>query len=299
MACVAFDLDETLGNFQTLWYLSYLWSVPDLNTIEQLGGEAPFRPSRSLQETLERVKRTFANYLFRDKSLLNLIIRPNINVLLNPLLEAKRTRHLKTIVLYSNTGVQYTVELAEYLLEQIFKTQNLFSVKADWWSPLRTADKVIIKGEQIMHKRIETLQKLFQKGLKTKKTIPLGNILFIDDRNPRHTLVQQVPEGLTYLVPTAFQPEIPAKQKEYMLFIAFSAMQQHGLLENEEYLNSKFCNRTIKVLYPHYTRLEVKSLPELFQRVTELVMSSGGKPWKSDSANLRKVVRDFLRQVKP
>jgi hypothetical protein len=192
--------------------------------------------------------------------------------------------------------VSYTLDLAEYLLEQMFNSPKLFSVKADWWHPLRTADRVIIRGEQIMHKRSETLQLLFQKGLKSKKKIPLGNILFVDDRVPRHTLVQQIPEGLTYLVPTPFQPMIPDRLKEYILFMAFGAMQQHGLLDNKEYLDSRFCHRTINLT--KNTGVHVDSLAELFGAVSGFLLSVEGVPWKSDSAALRKGVRDFLQQVR-
>jgi len=298
MACVAFDLDETIGNFRAVMHLANLWSIDALNASDQRGGPK-FIPSPSLRTLLERVKDTFATYLFRDKETLNLIIRPNIGELLEPLLEAKRERHLKTMIIYSNTGVTYTVDLAERLLEQMFNTTNLFSVKADWWHPLRTADKTVVSDGIIMHKRIETLQLLFQKGLKSKKKIPLGNILFVDDRVPRHTLIQQVPEGLTYLVPTAFQPPIPVKQKEYLLFMAFAAMQQHGLFENKEYLDSRFCHRKIHLSYPEGTAVQIDTLPELFGAVGKLVLAAEGEPWKSDSAALRKGVRDFLKQIKP
>ena len=299
MACVAFDLDETIGTFRTIGYLAHLWSLDDVNTDEQLDGRQPFIPSLALKATLERVKETFANYLLRDKNILDAIIRPNIREILGPLLEAKRSRHLKTMIIYSNTGITYTVDLAEYLLEHMFNVSHLFSLKADWWHPLRKADKVIIKGEQIMHKRIETLQLLFQKGLKSKKKIPLGNILFIDDRVPRHTLVQQVPEGLTYLVPTPFNPSMNKTQKEYIIFMAFAAMQEHGLFQNKEYTDSIFCHRTLKLLYPEYTSVRLNSLPDLFSIISTLIMSAEGEPWKPDSAALRKGVREFLKQVKP
>jgi hypothetical protein len=175
----------------------------------------------------------------------------------------------------------------------------LFSVKADWWHPLRTADKVVVQGHQVMHKRIETLQRLFQKGLKSKKNIPLRNILFIDDRTPRHTLIQQVPEGLTYLVPTAFQPSMTKLQKEYLLFMAFAALQEHGLFEDKEYLESRFCNRTLIFSYPEYKSIPVRSITELFAAVSSLIFATEGMPWESDSAALRKGVREFLAQVKP
>jgi hypothetical protein len=297
MACVAFDLDETIGNFQAIGILANLWSIDDLNTPEQLQGDQ-FKPSPSLKTILNRVKDTFAGYILRDKILLDMIIRPNIGELLEPLLAAKRSKHLKTMIIYSNTGNKFTVELAEHLLEHMFKVPNLFSVTADWWHPLRRADRVVIDREVIMHKRIETLQLLFQKALKTKKSIPLGNILFIDDRSPRHTLIQQVPQGLTYLVPTAFRPTIPDKQKEYFLFMAFAAMEKHGLFENPEYLQSKFCNRTIHVSYPPMRPVKINGVLELFRAVSTLFMDVEGIPWQPDSAALRKGVKEYLQNVR-
>ena len=299
MACVAFDLDETIGSFRAVWYLASFWSVDYINTVEQRNGNAPFTPSASLKHTLDLVKETFANYLLRDKEILDLIIRPNIGELIRPLLAAKRARHLKTMIIYSNTGISYTIELAERLLAHMFKVPKLFSLTADWWNPLRSADKTVVRGDTIMHKRIETLQKLFQKALQTKKKIPLGNILFIDERSQRHTLAEQIPEGLTYLVPTEFQPSLSVKQKEYLLFMAFAAMEQHGLLENKEYLDSKFCHRTIRLSYPENANIRVDSVRELFGAVSRCVMNVEGSPWKPDSPVLRKTVRDFLAQVKP
>jgi hypothetical protein len=296
MACVAFDLDETIGSFRAIWHLASFWSIDYINTVEQRESAAPFVPSAALQRTLELVKDTFANYLLRDKEILDRVIRPNIGELIRPLLAAKRTRHLKAMIIYSNTGISYTIELAERLLEHMFKAPKLFSLTADWWHPLRTADKTSVQGGVIMHKRIETLQKLFQKATQTKKKIPLGNILFIDERSPRHTLVQQIPEGLTYLIPTEFRPALSPKQKEYLLFMAFAAMEQHGLLENTEYLESRFCHRTIRL---SDADIRVDDLQELFGAVSHCVMSVEGSPWKPDSAALRKAVREFLAQVKP
>jgi len=147
------------------------------------------------------------------------------------------------------------------------------------------------------HKRIETLQVLFQKALKTKKKIPVNNILFIDDKRPRHTLVQQIPEGLHYIVPTPYNPPMSAEQKEFILFMAFGALQEHGLLENEEYLNSPFCSRTIH--FSEEVAVRVENFIQLFSCVKGVIMAAGGEPWKSDSAALRAGVRAFLKQVKP
>jgi hypothetical protein len=278
------------------WYLANLWSIEHINTKEQLAGQAPFTPSRSLQTSLERVQLTFANYLLRDKDLMNLILRPNIHELMNPILEAKKSRHVKTIIIYSNTRVGYTMDLAEYLLEQTFKVPRLFSVKADWWHPLRGADRTYHGNTVYTHKRIETLQLLFQKGLKTKKSIPLRNILFVDDRSPRHTLVQQIPGGLHYLVPTAFHPSMSVAQKEYIVFLAFGALHEHGLLENKEYLDSRFCSRTIH--FSETIRVRIENFGQLFACVKDAIMSSTGMPWKSDSAALRAGVKAFLQQAK-
>jgi hypothetical protein len=88
-------------------------------------------------------------------------------------------------------------------------------------------------------------------------------------------------------------------QKEYLLFMAFAALQEHGLFENKEYLESRFCHRTLTVSYPEHREITVRGVAELFGAIGNLVFAVEGQPWQSDSAVLRKSVREFLAQVKP
>ena len=298
MACVAFDLDNTLGFFEIIKPLVYLWSTEHLSNPEQARVNKQFKPSINLLNHLQAAKETFANSILKDRVILDTIIRPNLDALFLPLLEAKKTRHLKTIIIYSNTGVSYAVELAKYLIEHIYNT-SIFSLEADHWHPLRQADRVNqVNGYDIeLYKTMETLQKLFKKALHKKKAIPAKNILFVDDRSPKHRLEENEPEGLTYIVPTRFSPVVTKKQKDYIMFLAFSALISQGLTTNKEYLESGFCNRNIP--YDFTKRHPIKGLPALLEYVRSSMHESVGSAWVSDTTELSSQVRAFLQKVKP
>jgi len=298
MACVAFDLDSTLGFFGVVNPLAYLWSVDHLMNPEQLRVNSPKKMSSMLLRQLEDAKRIFADKLLKDDELLATVIRPNIDALLTPLLEARRSKHLKTIIIYSNTSVSYSVELAKYLLEQLFQT-NIFSLEADHWHPLRDADHVHEKKNEYVEplKTIETLQKLFKKALHQKKTVPLNNILFVDDRLPKHTLQEQEQEGLTYIVPTAFSSPVTMKQKNRIFRLAQLALYESGLSQNREYLASGFCNRNIP--YDYTKDIPLKGLNELVGFVAHSMKDVKGFEWRPDTAALTRKVHKFLNQVKP
>lgn len=298
MACVAFDLDSTLGFFGVVNPLAYLWSVDDLTNPEQLRVNTPKKMSPMLLRQLEDAKRIFADKLLKDDELLATVIRPNIDALLTPLLEARKSQHLKTIIIYSNTSVSYSVDLAKYLLEQLFQT-NIFSLEADHWHPLRDADHIHEKNNKYVEplKTIETLQKLFKKALHQKKDVPLNNILFVDDREPKHTLQGQEQGGLTYIVPTAFSSPVTMKQKDKIFRLAQMTLYESGLSQNKEYLASGFCNRNIP--YDYTKDFPLKGLSELVGFVAHYMKDVKGFEWTPDTAALTRQVRKFLNKVKP
>lgn len=297
MACVAFDLDCTLGFFEITNPLVYLWSIEHIRNPEQARVNRQFKPSITLLNRLQRAKETFAKSLLADPAILSTVIRPNLDALMLPLLEAKKVNRLKTIIIYSNTGVSYSVELAKFLIESIYKT-NVFSLEADHWHPLRTADHVNrMNGHYVEpYKTMETLQKLFKKALHKKKSIPIKNILFVDDRSPKHKLQENEAEGLTYIVPTHFNPVVTKKQKDYIMFLAVSALVSQGLTDNKEYLESGFCHRNIP--YDFTKQESISGLPALLEYVRNEMDTSRGAPWVQDTAALSAQVRTFLSGVR-
>ena len=299
MACVAFDLDCTLGFFEIVNPLANLWSTDHLTNPEQSRNNSRLRISVTLRQKLQRARETFAQSLLKDLSILKTVLRSNLDALFLPLLEAKRARLLKTIIIYSNTSSNYSVQLAKYLIESIYQT-NVFSLEANHWHPLRAADFVNQKNGKYVepYKTMETLQKLFKKALHQKAPIPAKNILFVDDRIPKHRLEENEAEGLTYIVPTPYAPAVTAEQRDYILFLAFNALVSQGLTKNAEYLNSGFCNRNIPYDYTKIHRID--GLTPLLEYVRKSMDdASDGSTWVSDTRKLSSEVRAFLHQVQP
>ena len=300
MACVAFDLDNTLGFFEVTNALAYLWSPQFLENPEQSRKNGPLKLSRSLDTKLREARLSFAHSLLRDKAILSTILRPNLDAMIVPLLQAKRQRRLKTVIMYSNTGVSYSTELAKTLIETMYKSPALFSLIADHWHPLRRADHPNHRPGQYVEPRktIETLQLLFKRASHSSNDIPLQNILFVDDRTPKHALQQQEPAGLTYLVPSHFVPVITAEQKDYILFLALTALQQHGILSNREYMESGFCFRDIP--YEMTNHHSIRGFPDLLDYVSSVMDRVHGSvsPWTPDTQAISRQVQEFLEQVR-
>ena len=296
---MAFDLDNTLGFFELTNPLAFLWSPDFLENPEQSAVNQRLEISSKLNTKLKRARATFADSLLNDSDLLSLVIRPNIDAILVPLLKNKKK--LKSVIIYSNTGVTYSMELAKYLLEKKFRAPGLISLMADHWHPLRVADRprYVPEGRYVQpEKTIKTLQLLFRTALGTKKVVPVNKIMFVDDRNPKHKLEAQEAEGLTYIVPTAFFPVRTTEyQKRSIMFLALEALDREGLLSDEEYLSSGFCNRIIP--YNYTERHPVRGFPSLYNYVWDKVMEvkSSRNTWAPDTISLQGQVEHYLENI--
>jgi hypothetical protein len=297
MAHVAFDLDNTLGFFEVTNKLAFLWSPSFLDSPEHSVVNSPLKISSTLKAQLAAARDSFANKLLRDKATLDTVIRPNLDALMLPLLEAEKRDQLKTIIIYSNTGVSYSLELAKALIEAKYGGKKIFSLLADHWHPLRKADhKDHRPGHYVEpYKTIETLELLFKAAKNTGEKIPYKHILFVDDRMPKHTLQEQESEGLTYLVPSHFIPKITHEQKEYILFLALTSLAEQGVLRSTEYFRSGFCIRNIPY---ELTKIhKIRGFPDLLEYVFKSMEHVKGpaRAWVPDTASLKAKVDAFLK----
>jgi hypothetical protein len=303
MAHVAFDLDNTLGFFEFTNPLAYFWSQEFLENPEQSRPNAELTISKALKAKLKRAQSNFVTLFLQNPHLHHLVLRPNLHAMILPLLKAKRNRKLKTVILYSNTSVTNSLELAKEIIERMYNAPGLFALSADHWHPLRTADHP--KGGIQPYKYVEpkktitTLQRLFRVAAKhpKNKVIPLKHIAFVDDRNPKHELQEQEAGGLTYIVPTSYYPHANKQEKKELLLLAAAAMDQVGLLKDPEYLNSGFCHR--KIPY-HFTKLhEIHGFPDLFHYVWGQIQQVRvpKEPWYPDTMTIQGTMTEFLKQI--
>ena len=298
MAYVAFDLDATLGFFEITNPLSYLWSPDWLNNPEQSAANQRLLLSPKLKVRLARARTIFANSLLTNEDILNVVLRPDLDVVINPLVEAKRAKKLKSVIIYSNTSATYSMELAKHLIEKRYRAPHLFSLMADHWHPLRTADRhPSPDGKYIQpEKTLKTLQLLFRTATKSSVTPATDKIMFMDDRIPKHKLEAQEADGLTYIVPSAFYPRVSDLQRKRILFLAFEALSRAGLLYDDEYLKSGFCHRVIP--YNYTERETVKGFAELLSYVWARMQAvEANTDWKSDTASLKAKVKKYLDNI--
>jgi hypothetical protein len=292
MAHVAFDLDRTLGFFEIVGPLAFLWSKEFLLNPEQSANNSSMRMSRKLELQLARARETFARSLLGDPDLLFTVLRPDLGELIRPLLKSSE---FKTAIIYSNTGVSYSVELGKFLIEKYFKAPNFFSLTADHWHPLRDEDRTDKFDEP--KKTIGTLQKLFRRATHRRKDVPMKNILFVDDRVPKHELASQEKQGLTYLHIHPFVPFITAKQREQLLFLAVAALDKHGLLKSTEYLESGFCHRDIP--YDYTKHHPIRGFRELlsFVKMAMLEVKVETTRWKEEVNYIHKTMKEYLENI--
>ena len=289
MAYVAFDLDRTLGFFEFVNPLAFLWSKDLLLNPEHGRINPNIRISRKLELQLARARETFARSILADPNLFFRIIRPDIEEILTPL---RKPNVLKAAIIYSNTGVSYSVELAKFLIETKYKVPNFFSLTADNWHPLRTEDRIDKFTEP--KKTIGTLQKLFRRAAHVRKDIPLKNILFVDDRIPKHDLTAQEKDGLTYMNIQPYVPSISKKQIDEVLFLAVAALDKNGLLRSSEYLESSFCNRNIP--YDNTKQFSIHGFRELLSFVKESMYDAKDEPinWRKGTPYIKRVMSEYL-----
>jgi hypothetical protein len=276
-----------------------MWSSEFITNPEQAKNNSPLKISATLEKKLKAVRETFAKSLLADKDILYTVLRPNLDAMIIPLLEARKTRKLKTVIIYSNTGVTYSTELAKYLIESLYNARGFFSLLADHWHPLRDEDRKDERPGVYVepYKTIGTLQKLFAEATHTAGPVPLNKIMFVDDRQEKHRLTEQEGEGLTYLKPTRFVPKITDKQRDYMLFLALMAMNKHGVLDSTEYMESAFCHRDIP--YEFTKKHLIRGFPDLVEFIMDEIWNEEGHgtTWKADTAAITSVMKRFLNNV--
>ena len=267
MKHVAFDLDSTLGYFYVVNVLSLFWSPEFLNTRWQTHFTGPRPISARLTAKLRQTRFLFYRYLLNEPALLKKILRPNLDEMILPLIEQRHRGELGAVIIYSNSPVYVSLELAKYIIEHRYGAPNLFCCLADAFHPLRGVDHGGWRNAEQYTEPIKTFDgaaTLIQKVCKWPTVRP-RDLIFVDDRAERHQIEDAVPEGLTYIQPIAYVSRFTATQKQRLFMLALQAMNSSALLQDDEYLDSPFCNRRIGTM--HATRISIHGFEDLFQHV--------------------------------
>ena len=297
MAYIGFDLDNTLGFFETVGPIAYLLSPEFLSNPEEKVGNPPLNMSRQLKNKLAYVRNLFAANLLKSPKLLDKVLRPNLDALIKPILEAKRGGLDVTVVIYSNTGNCFSTHFAKTLIEKKYNCPGLISLVADVFHPLRSPETTPAgpgaNGFLNPEKTYPVLESLFQSASKRRVPIHPGSVAFVDDRTPIHRLAEEVPNGLTYIKPEAFVPKLTARERREIFTLALDAMDRVGLLSNDEYLASGICNRDI--VY-NGTRTPIRGFPDIFSYVWSAMNRIYMTPrrWSDDTFQIAPIMRRFV-----
>jgi hypothetical protein len=286
-AYIAFDLDLTLGCFQHTNPLAYFWGLETLSPAEEN------RLSAALKNRLRAAQRRFASQLLKSSDLLPLVLRKNIETLFRPIPFLKDEGQLGKVIIYSNSGVTSSLQLAANLIEQKLEAPGLFSLLADVNHPIRKKFDYNPQNPGDPLKQFSTLQALFKKA--GGQEPQAQQTLFVDDRND-HVLRNEIPNGLTYIVPQPYITHPTREQRERLFYMGFDALHSQGLLNNDEYLESPFFNRTL------YDGTKIETFMDIFlwiwKTMVEMPESSGGSTWQDDTAALRAQMQQYLEKIK-
>jgi hypothetical protein len=187
MAYFVFDLDETLGDFYSVFH--FLCNLRN----EHCGGSLPHP---ELRDFLDIAYTSFVSTLTSmelSESPLGLL-RPGILDIMHRLKILKDQGLIKSLVIYSNNGHLANLELARDIIQMAVQDYTLFSDCIHWERPERQEEYIFPKLVGHANKTWEVLYKLLTNGpTQASKSIQPNDIYFFDDQ--KHVLMKELPEG--------------------------------------------------------------------------------------------------------
>ena len=255
MACIGFDLDETLGRFSVPFYhLLFLqphtslyreaWS--GLYGTEKIAEPIPL--SESLQSKLDHAFDLFVDCIAQENQETLGLLRPGIFEIARRLYELKLTTppKVRAVVIYSNNGNMATLRLAAALIEKVANTPGLFCNFVHRFHPSR-ASEVTVGDPGNATKTLQTLVNAFEEGGCPRDEIRVENIYFFDDR--RHDDIADVIGPRYFLVPPYKFDADPVVFNRCFV----KAFQSAGLLQDKEYWSyiSPMKTTTIKDIWQY------------------------------------------------
>lgn len=181
MAYYAFDLDETLANVFTPFYM--ICALRPVLTAEEDALPVPLQLPTELQDALRNAYFKFVHLVAeREASERPLgILRPGIIRCFEEIQSQYQEGICKGVVLYSNNGSLGCLEFVRDVLQDAIENPNLICECAHWSHPFRT--------EEIDHgspgsgrKTWSTLKRLLTQGLcDAPKDVQPKDVMFFDD----------------------------------------------------------------------------------------------------------------------
>jgi hypothetical protein len=294
MALVAFDLDNTLGFFYHIAPVGHLFSLDLLDNSETRGLNPNFQIPPRVRAAMARAEERFVEKILERQHLMRIILRPNLDAMLRPILHAKHLGRVRSVCIYSNAANPFSLTLAKKLIERIYRAPNLFCALVDATHRVRATDlKTIKHGEPI--KTFTTIKAIFKRLCKYPLTIQPSDVIFVDERRPKHAVSAMEPEGLIYIQPNEYMPAVPRGHKGEILKLALECLIHEGLMTDEEYLNSSVFH-CLKRKYINQRIRAIGNFHDLLEFIGEEMASADevAKPFQNDTKALR---QDLIRAI--
>lgn len=293
MALVAFDLDNTLGSFDTMGPWSDFFSVETLeNSINR------HTLSAALKTRLRKAEDLLIEKIKANKDLFELVFRPNLDALIAPLVKAKRSGKVKAICIYSNTTCTFSMHFAKRIIEERYSCPDFFDCLVDVTHPIRKYDwEHNTEDKRQPLKTFIGLKKIFKELCGVTDTISPDRILFVDDRTVKHHLAQEEKDGLTYLQVSGYVPSISKTLRKKAYFIGLQVLLETQLMDYPAYLSSNiFHTDKEAVIGDTPAKIEVDGFFSLLGLVEKEIHDPYYPPmtFKDDTTKIRHVMATFL-----
>jgi len=296
MALVAFDLDNTLGYFDVISTWGEFFSIELLENPVYMKYNPGFSLSARLKERLRKAEMSIVEMVEKSPALLETILRPNLDVMLLPILKVKQAGKVRAVCMYSNASNIFKLKFAKLLIERRFNCPGFFDCIIDATHNVRSYDwKKRDPSNYEPLKTFSTLRRIFKDYCGVKGVISPEQILFIDDRLKKHHLENDEKHGLTYLKPAMFSPPISHSMKEHSFANMLNCLYSIGLFDDAEYLESPIFNC---VKYNMYDEKMVK-IHGVFELIKFTDRSKEERitppmEFKNDSKKIRQTILKFL-----
>jgi hypothetical protein len=294
MSYVAFDLDNTLGYFYHIMAVAPFLSAETLENWSYMRHNSGFKLSPSLKAKLKKAEAAYIDAVLERPHLIQILLRPNIDAMMRPILTGRQNGRVRSVVIYSNTDNAFAIRLAVRLLEARYGVRDLFCGTVDATHPIRKPDYAQIEGGEPL-KTFPVLRSIFRRLCKVALPIKPHEVIFIDERPKRHALTNYEPEGLTYIQPTVYAPKLPQAHKKEIFKLLLDVLDAQGLLRDDEYMNSRIfkCMRQSYVSGNGTRRFTpIDGFHELAAHAAHEIAVAGAEaiPFKDDTVALRRAI---------
>jgi hypothetical protein len=296
MALIAFDLDNTLGYFSHVGVWADFFSVQTLENSLNRILNPNFKISDALRQTLVKAEKLYIDKILKSEEILKSVLRPNLDAMIKPLIKAKKEGKIRAICIYSNTWNTFSVHLGKVLIETIYDAPHFFDAVVDASHAIRKPDWGLrIQGNQI--KTFGVLKSIFKDLCNVKGEINPSDILFVDERPTKHVIQESEANGLVYLKPSVYLPNVPMHVLKEVFAIGMEVLNESGLSKNETYLDSDVFHC---LKYGGWTEtntfIPIKCIHDLVEMTESSLkgLENTGVPFINDTKRIKKVISAFL-----